>query len=1803
MCEMVNIVSHVNSDGFILDVAYGPDSMTILPAADRYNVGEHIQLTCSAQSCNPPAQLTWLQNGQPVSNSGTFSATAALNHAGNYTCVAYNSLTGIRHSQSMNIIIYGPLSKPIILTSNNTAVETKNFSMTCQPSGAIVTTRWFINGLPAGGNRIQLSPDKSILTIHNLSRTENKGPYECETENTVSVNKSDPFTLDVTYGPDNATIAHLSNVYPTGANIIFNCSADSHPPVQFTWLHHGQQIRNSPIFSIIASVGDAGTYTCTASNSLTGLTRTASKTLRIYAPLSKPTILISNKTAVETKDFSMTCQATGQIEAYQWFINGLAPVGSRIQLSQDKRILTLPRLTRRDNQGPYVCGIENPLFSSMSDPFTVNVTYGPDNATIVRTPDVYPTGANIIFNCSADSNPPAQLIWLRNGQQIRNSSIFSIIASLSDAGTYTCSASNSLTGLTRTSNKTIRIYAPLSKPTILISNKTAVETKDFSMTCQATGQIEAYQWFINGLAPVGSRIQLSRDTRILTLPRLTRRDNQGPYVCGIENALFSSMSDPFILDVTYGPDIATIVHTPDVYPTGANIIFNCSADSNPPAQFIWLQNGQRVSNSATFSIIASLSDAGTYTCTASNSLTGLTRTATKNITIYAPLSKPTIVTSNITAVETKDFSLTCQATGQIHTYQWFINGVAPAGSRIQLSPDKRTLTLSRLTRRDNKVPYECEIRNPFYSNRSDPFTLDVAYGPDIATIDHISDQFATGINVTLSCVADSNPPAQFTWLQNGQSVNNSASFSIITSLNHIGNYTCIATNSFTGLTRTANKTLMIYAPLPKPIIVTSNNTAVETKDFSLTCNATGQIHTYRWFINGLAPGGNRIQLSQDKRILTIRSLTRRENKGPYVCEIENPFFMDSSDPFKLNVTYGPDNATIVHTVNEYPVGANITLSCSANSNPAAQFTWLQNGQSVSNSATFSFIATLNHAGTYTCSASNSFTGLTRTATKNLIIYAPLSKPTILTSNITAVETKDFSFTCQGIGQIHAYWWLINGVAPAGGRIQLSPDKRTLTIRSLTRRENKGPYVCGIENPLFSNRSDPFTLDVAYGPDIATIVHTPDVYPTGANITLSCSATSNPPVQFTWLQNGQPVSNSATFSFIASLNHAGTYTCTASNAFTGLTRNATKNLIIYAPLSKPTIVTSNITAVETKDFSMTCQATGQIHAYRWFINGVAPAGSRIQLSPDKKILTIPNLTRRDNKGPYVCEIENPLFSNRSDPFTLDVAYGPDIAMIVRTQDVYPTGANITLSCSAISNPPVQFTWLQNGQPVSNSATFSFIASLNRAGTYTCIASNSFTGLAHTANKTLIIYAPLSKPTILTSNRTAVETKDFSLTCQGTGQIHAYRWFINGLAPSGSRIQLSPDKKILTIGNLTRRENKGPYVCEIENPLFRNRSDPFTLNVTYGPDIATIAHSVDEYPIGANITLSCSAVSNPPVQFTWLHNGQPVSNSATFSFIASMTLSGTYTCNAANSLTGLTRSATKNVIIYAPLSKPTIVTSNITAVETKDFSFTCQATGQIHTYRWFINGLAPSGSRIQLSPDKRTLTIRNLIRTENKGPYECEIQNPFYSNRSDPFTLDVAYGPDTATIVRTVDEYPIGANITLSCSSKPNPPVQFTWLHNGQPVSNSATFSFTASLSLAGTYTCSAANSFTGLTRTATKNVIIYAPLSTPIIVTSNNTAVETKDFSFTCQATGQIHTYRWFINGRAPAGSRIQLSPDKRTLTIRNLTRTENKGPYVCEIKNPFYSNRSDPFTLDVAYGPDTATIVRTVDEYLLGNIT
>uniref|UniRef100_F7CW39 Ig-like domain-containing protein n=1 Tax=Monodelphis domestica TaxID=13616 RepID=F7CW39_MONDO len=200
--------------------------------------------------------------------------------------------------------------------------------------------------------------------------------------------------------------------------------------------------------------------------------------------------------------------------------------------------------------------------------------------------------------------------------------------------------------------------------------------------------------------------------------------------------------------------------------------------------------------------------------------------------------------------------------------------------------------------------------------------------------------------------------------------------------------------------------IFCIGPLSRPIINSPNRIPVENIDtVSLTCNATGQVRTYQWFINNRAPTDNRIQLTRDKRTLTVGSLTR-EHEGSYVCEIKNPFYSNRSDPFTLNVYYGPDNAIILPKVDRYPVGTNITLSCSAKSKPPAKFIWFHKGKKWRPSAKLSLTnVSLKHAGTYICQAFNSHTGLNSTKDKTLTIY-------VEEKNFTDSEEKNVKINAE-----------------------------------------------------------------------------------------------------------------------------------------------------------------------------------------------------------------------------------------------------------------------------------------------------------------------------------------------------------------------------------------------------------------------------------------------------------------------------------------------------------------------------------------------------------------------------------------------------------------------------------------------------------------------------------------------------------------------------------------------------------------------------------------------------------------------
>ncbi|KAM7058570.1 LOW QUALITY PROTEIN: cell adhesion molecule CEACAM1-like [Molossus nigricans] len=184
---------------------------------------------------------------------------------------------------------------------------------------------------------------------------------------------------------------------------------------------------------------------------------------------------------------------------------------------------------------------------------------------------------------------------------------------------------------------------------------------------------------------------------------------------------------------------------------------------------------------------------------------------------------------------------------------------------------------------------------------------------------------------------------------------------------------------------------------------------------------------------------------------------------------------------------------------------------------------------------------------------------------------------------------------------------------------------------------------------------------------------------------------------------------------------------------------TGRLRVYPELPTPNITTNNSNPKENKDpVVLTCEPWTQDTTYLWLINSQSlPDSTRLQLSNDNRTLTLLHVTRNDT-GPYVCESRNPVSAGRSDPFTLNVLYGPDAPVISPPDSHYPPGANLHLSCHAASNPPAQYSWSISGSPPQPTQKL-FIPNItaNDSGSYTCLAHNPHTGLSRTAVKMITV----------------------------------------------------------------------------------------------------------------------------------------------------------------------------------------------------------------------------------------------------------------------------------------------------------------------------------------------------------------------------------------------------------------------------------------------------------------------------------
>ncbi|KAG2458654.1 CEA20 protein, partial [Polypterus senegalus] len=120
--------------------------------------------------------------------------------------------------------------------------------------------------------------------------------------------------------------------------------------------------------------------------------------------------------------------------------------------------------------------------------------------------------------------------------------------------------------------------------------------------------------------------------------------------------------------------------------------------------------------------------------------------------------------------------------------------------------------------------------------------------------------------------------------------------------------------------------------------------------------------------------------------------------------------------------------------------------------------------------------------------------------------------------------------------------------------------------------------------------------------------------------------------------------------------------------------------------------------------------------------------------------------------------------------------------------------------------------------------------------------------------------VSNVTITAKPGQPIENKNFSLTCDASGQVDSIHWVKNDqpVSPFG-HITLSADSKTLSFNPVLRSDNGG-YKCTASNPVSKMSSEVYTLTVSYGPEQVSISGSSD-VTVGAEVKLTCSAVSQP------------------------------------------------------------------------------------------------------------------------------------------------------------------------------------------------------------------------------------------------------------------------------------------------------------------------------------------------------
>uniref|UniRef100_T1JCP3 Down syndrome cell adhesion molecule-like protein Dscam2 n=1 Tax=Strigamia maritima TaxID=126957 RepID=T1JCP3_STRMM len=593
----------------------------------------------------------------------------------------------------------------------------------------------------------------------------------------------------------------------------------------------------------------------------------------------------------------------------------------------------------------------------------------------------------VVLACAAQGHPAPSYSWhhkVDSGQQvtaISESRLHQVHGLLiidhvqpEDAGTFVCSASNSL-GTERIETSLI-VNVPLSvhiEPVQQILDRGRMAT----FTCVISGHpISSVIWLKDGRDVKKENI-LRRD--MLQIERVHREDS-GMYQCFVTNNVETVQSTAELRLGDSLPEILSAFKSHTLNP-GVSLSLRCVAAGIPVPKVIWnvddtlVNPGDRIRvgeyNDMNGNVISHVNisrvqveDGGLFACTASNKAGNTTHTAP--IAVYG---NPYIRSMpKITVVAGEDLRMRCPVSGHpIDSIYWEIDGSRLPVNHRQKSFHNGTILVQSVQRNLDAGKYTCVASNNQGNTARRDFEVAVLVPPKIIPFSFQEDQTYEGVRASVFCSSSQGDlPLNIKWYKDNtlvqpksdvttQTIDNYASTLVIelVKAHHSGNYTCSASNAAATVNHTA---LLIVKVPPRWHVEPVDTSTALGSAVQIECQAEGHPPPLiSWFKSLDVSSSDFVELTatslSHQGSLRISSALEYD-EGHYMCKATNNVGAGLSKVVFLNV-HVPAKIDVKLKNESVKMGEEAKLRCNVHGDLPIQVTWSSSKHAISTDKRFS----------------------------------------------------------------------------------------------------------------------------------------------------------------------------------------------------------------------------------------------------------------------------------------------------------------------------------------------------------------------------------------------------------------------------------------------------------------------------------------------------------------------------------------------------------------------------------------------------------------------------------------------------------------------------------------------------------------------------------------------------------------------------------------------------------------------------------------------------------------------------------